>query len=209
MKRNRDRTARAVVRRGAILALVAVSPFLMTASPQPADARDLPADRLVAQAGQTPKAAEAATPAPETSAQPAQAPTATAAPRQGPTAEVEAKISELRRKLHITPPEEPQFKTYADVMRQNAQTMEALFAQRAKSTDTSAVARLRWYAQLTAAHAEAVSKLVAPFESLYQVLSADQKKAADIFFEQIRQRPAPHRVGGGNHVRSGSCCPSK
>ena len=195
MKENRDRAAQVVVNIGGLFVLVAVSPFLMTASPQPADARDLPADRLVAQAEQMPTAPGAATPARETSAQPAQAPTATAAPRQGPTAAVEARISELHRKLHITPAEEPQFKTYADVMRQNAQTMEALFAQRAKSTDMSAVARLRWYAQLTAAHAEAVSKLVAPFEALYQVLSADQKKAADILFEQIRQRPAPHRVG--------------
>jgi protein CpxP len=156
--------------------------------------RDLPADRLLAQAGPAPTAPGTATPAPEASGQPAQSPAAKPARRRSPVAAVEARISELHRSLHITPAEEPQFKTYADVMRQNAQTIEALFAQRAKSTDRSAVARLRWYAQLTAAHAEAVGKLVVPFEALYQGLSADQKKAADTLFEQIRQRPAPHQA---------------
>jgi hypothetical protein len=196
MIRNGDRAAQAAVRVGGLLVLVAVLPFLTTASPPPADARDLPADRLVAQAGPAPTAPAAATPAPKTSAaKPTHHPSATAAPPQGPGAAVEAKISELHRKLHITSAEEPQFRTYADAMRQNAQTMAALFAERAKSTDLSAVARLRWYAQLTAAHAEAVGKLVAPFEALYQGLSADQKKAADTLFQQIQQRRAPRRAG--------------
>jgi periplasmic protein CpxP/Spy len=109
--------------------------------------------------------------------------------------DVEARISELHKQLGITPAEEPRFKTYADVMRENAQAMQALFAQRAKNPDRTAVGQLRWYAKLTAAHAEAVSKLVAPFEVLYQSMSDKQKKLADAVFAQLRQRPPPHRAG--------------
>lgn len=116
-------------------------------------------------------------------------------PQGGPIAMVEARISELHKQLHITPAEEPQFKAYTDVMRRNAQTMQVLFAQRAQSSDRSAIGILRWYAKLTAAHAEAVSKLVRPFEALYQSMSHEQKKVADAVFEQLRQRPMPRRAG--------------
>jgi hypothetical protein len=80
-------------------------------------------------------------------------------------------------------------------MRENAQAMQALFAQRAQNPDRTAVGQLRWYAILTAAHAEAVSKLVTPFEVLYQSMSDQQKKLADTVFAQLRQRPPPHRAG--------------
>jgi periplasmic protein CpxP/Spy len=116
-------------------------------------------------------------------------------PQRGPMADVEARISELHKQLQITSAEEPQFKAYADVMRQNAETMQSLFAQRAQNPDRSAIGQLRWYAKLTAAHAEAVSKLVAPFEVLYQSLSDQQKKVADTVFAELRQRPTPHRAG--------------
>ena len=123
----------------------------------------------------------------------------TSAPQQSlrgrPRTDVETRISELHKQLQITPAEEPQFKTYADVMRENAQAMQALFAQRAQNPDRTAVGQLRWYAKLTAAHAEAVSKLVAPFEVLYQSMSDQQKKLADTVFAQLRQRPPPHRAG--------------
>ena len=123
----------------------------------------------------------------------------TSAPQQSlrgrPITDVEARISELHKQLQVTPAEEPQFKAYADVMRENAQAMQALFAQRAQNPDRTAVGQLRWYAKLTAAHAEAVSKLVAPFEVLYQSMSDQQKKLADAVFAQLRQRPPPHRAG--------------
>jgi periplasmic protein CpxP/Spy len=116
------------------------------------------------------------------------------APEPGPLALVEARIAELHKQLGITPAEEPQFKAYADVMRSNAQAMQALFQQRAQSPDRSAIGMLRWYAKLTAAHAEAVGKLVPVFASLYQSMSAEQKKVADAVFAKLRQRPSPRRA---------------
>lgn len=101
---------------------------------------------------------------------------------------VEIRIAELHRTLRIMPSQESLFRAYADVMRSNAQAINALFQQRAQATDFAAPARLRWYAQLTAAHAEAVNKLVAPLDALYQSFSTAQKKAADRHFEQLQQR---------------------
>jgi hypothetical protein len=73
--------------------------------------------------------------------------------------------------------------------------MQLLFQQRAQSPDRSAIGELRWYAKLTAAHAEAVGKLVPVFETLYQSMTDTQKKVADAVFANLRQRPTPRRAG--------------
>jgi periplasmic protein CpxP/Spy len=111
---------------------------------------------------------------------------------------VEARIAELHNKLRITPDQEPQFKAYADVTRTNAQAMDSLFEEREQSTGTKtaepADKRLHWYARLTAAHAEAVNKLVPVFDALYQSLSDEQKKTADALFRhELQQRRMPRR----------------
>ena len=138
-----------------------------------------------------------ASPVTTTAAVPPASPAETPAqpmPVQGTPAEwVEARTEELHNTLAITRAQEPQFKAFADVMRANAETMRALFAQRAQDTDTTALGRLRWYAQLATAHAEAMQKLVAAFEPLYRSLSETQKKAADMAFEAFRVR-----MEGGN-----------
>ncbi len=112
-----------------------------------------------------------------------------------PVKDVEARITDLHKRLAITADQEPQFKAYADVLRSNAQAMHDLFQQRAQASGANAVDRLHWYAKLTSAHADAVNKLVPPFEALYQSLSDTQKKAADVEFGQIRQRRPAHKAG--------------
>ncbi len=112
-----------------------------------------------------------------------------------PMKDVEARISDLHKRLSITSDQEPQFKAYADVLRSNAQAMEDVFKQRAQGGGETAVDRLQWYAKLTTAHADAVNKLVPPFEALYQSLSDKQKKAADAEFRMLRQRRPAHRAG--------------
>jgi len=136
--------------------------------------------------------------APATPSQPVQLADAKGAHSRSPVEHVEARIAELRKKLRITSTQEPQFKAYADVMRSNAEAMDALFQERAQKTGTSAADtadnQLHWYARLTAAHADAVAKLVPVFDALYQSLSDQQKKAADaIFQEHLQQRRMPHR----------------
>ncbi len=105
--------------------------------------------------------------------------------------DVEISIAALRRTLKIEPSQEALFRAYAEVMRGNAQAITALFVERSKATDFSAPARMHWYAQINTARAEAINRLVAPFDTLYQSLSTSQKALADSHFEQLRQRRAP------------------
>ncbi|HTP81526.1 MAG TPA: Spy/CpxP family protein refolding chaperone [Alphaproteobacteria bacterium] len=122
---------------------------------------------------------------------------ATAAPpaQRGPAEHVEARIADLHKKLHITTDQEPQFKAFADVMRDNAHSMEELFHQRAQNRDRTATGQLHWYAQLTTAHADGLNKLLPAFDALYQSLSDKQKKAADAAFVPLRQGRPAHRHG--------------
>lgn len=182
-----DRRAHAAAGAMSILVALSLSAGLLTGASRSADAVGLPAGGLMAQAAPAPAAPSVASPAPREPGQRTQP--------DGPVTRVEVRISDLHKQLHITPAQEPQFKAYVDVMRGNAQAMQALFQERARSTDMSAPTRLRWYARLTTAHGEALTKLVPVFETLYQSMSDEQKKAADKVFEQIRQRRTPNQAG--------------
>ena len=186
-----DRTARAAAGAMSILILLFLSAGMVAGASRNADASSLLAGGLVAQAapaGATLGASSLPPQTPGQSTQPA-----------GPVTHVEVRIADLHQQLHITSAQEPQFKAYADVMRSNARAIEALFQQRTQNTDRSAPARLRWYAQLTAAHAEAISKLVPVFDTLYQDLSNEQKKGRR---QSLRATPAaapraPRRLKSG------------
>jgi hypothetical protein len=179
-----DRMAHRAARAVSILVLSLVSAGLVAGAPSPANASGSPAG-LMAQAAPAPTVPGAANPAPQTAGQPA--------PSDNPVARVESRISELHDQFHITPAQEPQFKAYADAMRSNAQAMRALFQERAQSPDTTAIGELRWYARLTTAHGEALTKLLPVFDTLYQSMSDQQKKAADKVFAQLQQRRSPAR----------------
>lgn len=141
-----------------------------------------------------PPAATATPPAPPPAAAPvpqAPPPVATVPLPEKFANAIELRIATLHRELNIQPVQESLFDAYANTMRANAQGIHTLFLQRVGVTDFTAPARLRWYAQLTAAHAEATSRLIAPFDALYQSLSDHQKAAADRYFEQFRQRRMP------------------
>jgi hypothetical protein len=129
----------------------------------------------------------AATPAP------AAAPKATAAaPKAAPgapsSARVEEQITRLHRELAITPAEQPQWDAFVQVMRSNAQRLDALYAQRAQSAPSlNAVADMQSYAEIEQAHAESVQALVAPFQALYSAMSPAQQKTADAVFRNAAE----------------------
>jgi hypothetical protein len=96
---------------------------------------------------------------------------------------VEERITWLHTQLKITPEQEPQWKTFADVMRSNGQTMGDLYKQRMEGESTrNALDDMKQYAQIAQAHAEDMQKLVTAFEPLYTSLSPEQKKLADQTF---------------------------
>jgi len=103
---------------------------------------------------------------------------------------VEAHIARLHDQLKITPAETAQWNAVAQVMRDNAQHLSTLVAQRTKGQKSmSAVDNLRDYQAITDAHADGLKKLVPAFSALYASMSDAQKKTADHLFNQrVTQR---------------------
>jgi hypothetical protein len=109
------------------------------------------------------------------------------APRP-PVDPVEARIKELRDKLHITDAQVPQWNEVAQTMRDNAKASQQIVEEGRKNEKTmTAVDDLKLYAQLAETHAAGVKKLATAFETLYGQLSVDQKKAADAAIREYRQ----------------------
>jgi hypothetical protein len=116
------------------------------------------------------------------------APMPTATGKQSKEDRVEAEIKSLHQRLHITADQEQQWDAVAAVMRSNAVEMGGLVQQRAQGASTmSAVDDLRSYQQIAEAHAQELSKLVPPFETLYGVMSEEQKQNADVVFGHLHR----------------------
>ncbi len=110
-------------------------------------------------------------------------------------ARVEQRIAYLHTQLKITAAQEPQWKTFADVMRSNAQNMSRLFVQRTQAEQTqSALDNMKQYAEIAQAHADDMKQLVDAFTPLYDSFSPEQKKVADTTFRQ-----AGDHHGHGRH----------
>ena len=128
---------------------------------------------------QTPPAPQPSTPAAMGAASPM-------AEQPGPN--VEKQIGNLKTKLMITAAQEPQWTAFAGTMRQNAVHMVQLGAGRATQAGTQkAPDEMRGYVEVVRAHAEDMSRLIAPFEALYAVMTPEQQGNADRTFNL----PAP------------------
>jgi hypothetical protein len=95
----------------------------------------------------------------------------------------EMRIKDLHGKLKITAEEEPLWNQVAQVMRDDAKTMDALTQARMDhAKDVSAVDDIRSYGEIASAHADGIKKLLPVFTTLYTSMSDSQKKEADILF---------------------------
>jgi periplasmic protein CpxP/Spy len=92
---------------------------------------------------------------------------------------IERQIGDLRKRLNITPQQQPQFDAFAQAMRQNAQTMEPLMQEQQQSAKRNAVDDLKAAAKFAEAEADALKRLLTPLQALYDALSDQQKKVAD------------------------------
>ncbi len=96
---------------------------------------------------------------------------------------LEGRITELHTQLNITPAQADPWSKVAQVMRDNAKTLDALTQLRVENAKTmTAVEDLKSYGEIAAAHAEGLQKLTAVFVILYNSLSDAQKKDADEAF---------------------------
>ena len=134
--------------------------------------------------------APAATPAPAPVPAASQ-PLAAAQMQSQVQAATEQRISGLQAQLAITPAQVPQWNAFAQVMRENAQTTDALFRQRAAGVQNmNALDNMQSYAQIARAYGDGIEKLAAAFQALYGILSDQQKQAADTLFRQQAARSA-------------------
>ncbi len=98
---------------------------------------------------------------------------------------VEARIKELYTKLKITPAQEELWNKVAQVMRDNAKTMEGLIKARSEKANTmTAIDDLNSYSEIAEAHADGLKNFIPIFEPLYAGMSDAQKKSADTLFHQ-------------------------
>jgi hypothetical protein len=99
------------------------------------------------------------------------------------TARAEARIAYVKAKLKITPAQQAAFDHYAQVIRDNATTMQKNFQdmrdQRDQHKNMSAVDRVEQRAKMAQSRDQYEQQYLAAFKPLYTSLSADQKKVAD------------------------------
>jgi len=107
---------------------------------------------------------------------------------------VEARIKELHAKLKITQAQEDLWKNVTQVMRDNAQTLDALARAWSDNARTmTAVDDLKSYGDIAEAHAEGLKKFIPAFGTLYASMSDAQKQNADaVFRHRSRMRSKGH-----------------
>jgi hypothetical protein len=120
-------------------------------------------------------------------------PPAAAAATSSKPETVEQRISTLKTALQIKPEQESKWNAVAQAMRDNASKMEKLVAEKRKISPekTTAVDDLKTYQDFAEQHYDNIKHLVSAFKSLYDAMSPDQKKNADMVFEKyVPSRPA-------------------
>jgi hypothetical protein len=96
---------------------------------------------------------------------------------------VDTRINSLHAKLQITDAQEALWQQFAQVMRDNASTMDALRQTRSDNANSmNAVDDMRSYTQIADAHADGMRKLTPAFQALYDSMSDVQKRNADLIF---------------------------
>lgn len=106
---------------------------------------------------------------------------------------VEQRITTLKTALKITPDQEGKWNGVAQAMRDNASKMEKLVAtKRAIPPEkTTAVDDLKTYQEFTEVRLDGLKHLTSAFKSLYDSMSPEQKKNADLVFERyVPPKPA-------------------
>ena len=131
---------------------------------------------------------------PATAAPPAETQSAAAAPAlpKDIAAKVEQHIKSLHDQLKITAAEQPQWDSYAQVMRAGAARMNDAFQDRGEKLATmNAADNMDSYAKIAQTHASNMTQLAGAFQALYNSFPAQQKQLADNVFRMSDGRHLP------------------
>jgi hypothetical protein len=99
-----------------------------------------------------------------------------------PPQNIEANIASLHQRLQITPAQEAQFDTLANVMRQNARAEAS--APQPPAPNASAVDYLRAEIQYDEVELAGLKRFLPALEALYATLSPTQKQTANAIFRE-------------------------
>ncbi|MBY4865485.1 Spy/CpxP family protein refolding chaperone [Burkholderia anthina] len=119
-------------------------------------------------------------------------------------ARIEQRIKYLHDQLKITSAQEPQWKTFADAMRENGETMGRLYRARIENHNVSAVDDVKQYAELAQANADGAKKLADAFAPLYESFPAEQKALADTTFRNWLHHGGEHHGKGKGKAKARS-----
>ncbi len=115
-------------------------------------------------------------------------------PRASAVDRVEEHIKNLQGSLQITPAQEELWNNLTKVMRDNAKVMDALIKARVEKAKTvNALEDLKSYGQIAEANSEGLKKYIPAFEALYNSMSDEQKKNADVLFRTGRHGKSKRR----------------
>jgi hypothetical protein len=96
---------------------------------------------------------------------------------------VENRIKTLHAKLGITDAQEPKWNDLAQVMRDNETNISQLIQERHRDpASMTAVDDLQSYEKIAQAHVDGLQRLIPTFASLYNDMSDEQQKKADLVF---------------------------
>jgi protein CpxP len=108
--------------------------------------------------------------------------------------DVEARIKTLHSQLKIAPEQEPQWNAVAQQMRDNAKARADVRGDQTDAENTAtAPDMINAYAKTMDAHAEGVHKFASVFQTLYDSMSEQQKKTADVVFREKVHRAAARK----------------
>ena len=112
---------------------------------------------------------------------------------------VEARIAFIQQTLQITSAQQPQFDTFANVLRKQARTLDERIQQRraqmqqgAAPANVTAIDRLERMQRMTAERYNQLGEVIAAAKPLYDSLSVEQKQAADQLLARRGGRGGPH-----------------
>lgn len=117
-----------------------------------------------------------------------------APPSAAAEAAIDRRIRLLRARLGITSAQLPLWSAFAHAMREDAQSTDALAAQRAAAVARmNAADNMNSYARIVCIHASNTERLADAFDRLYASLSATQKRAADELLRRTATAPPARR----------------
>jgi hypothetical protein len=103
---------------------------------------------------------------------------------------VEQRITSLKTALKITPDQDSKWQGVAKAMRENAAAMEKVVEEKkGKMANMNAVDDLKTYQEFSQVRLDGMKNLVSAFSSLYDSMTADQKKNADHVFDSYGSSP--------------------